>query len=1071
MFLQKLNCLLASLCLCFYVHGQTIAVSGVVLDQETQESLPGVSISLLGSTNGTLTNISGAFEMLLSKNDSLRFSYVGYEDQVYVYAGEPSLKIFLKAGLELEEVVVTALGLKRETKALGYAIESLDSKEIDQVKAVNFLDNLGAKFSGVQVNQGATGVGSSSQIIIRGASSFTNNNPLFVVDGVVLDNSTNFNVTNEAAAGFQEVDFGNGAMDVNPDDVASVSVLKGPAAAALYGTRASNGVVIIETKSATTKDAVEVQINSSLFIDRAFRLPQFQNKYGQGNSGEFEYVDGLGGGINDNITYSYGPELDAGINIPQFDSPVTLVDGSDVRGGDTQVHGGATIEASPFISRPNNVRDFYETGVTASDNIALAGGFEKGNYRLSFTRLNSESIIPGVDFNRKNVHAKLNFKLNEKWSVSSSINYVNSSSANRPGSAYGSENVNYALVAWLGRQTNVAAMEDYWQPGLEQVQQFSYNYTFFDNPYFTLFENRNSFGKDRLYGMLAADYQWSDKVSVKIRSGMDYFNEQRNFRRAYSSNRFRNGAYAEHDLFFREINADVLLNYRDRKGHVTWDLSLGGNRMHQAANNQQFQTLSLAQPGVYNFSNAAVPLEAFSFISNKKINSLYALLKLSYKDFMYVDVTARNDWSSALASASGAGNVSFFYPSVSSSFLLNKLIDLPRVFSFAKLRTSWAQVGNDTAPYQTSNVFESQTPFGGLPTFSNQNFIANENLKPELSSAIELGADLRFAEDRLRFDFTYYNSLTENQILSLPIAQSTGYEQQVINGGAVRSKGVEILMDFLPVRKKNFKWNSRFNLSHNKTRVETLPEGAEQITLGYNRVYDNVNQTAWFLVSEGSEVGDIWGTGYLKNEAGDFIIGDDGKFIVDNSLKLLGNANPDFILGWNNSFQFKAWTLAFGFDWRQGGEIVSRTQALAGVAGQLIETENRPEEGIVAEGVVNVGTIEAPIYEANAQAISAETYYRQFYDRNHEENNTLNASYLKLREFRLSYQIPTNTRWFSWTKSASVSFVARNVWAYSAIKHFDPEQLAVQGTGFVRGVEDMSYATTRSLGLSFSLQF
>lgn len=1071
MYLHKLCWFIASSLLSFTLFGQSQSVQGSILDQDHGTPLVGVSVLVAGSSQGTFSDESGAYNIQATQGDTLIFSYIGFITTRLVVKNESAIDVRLQSGLALKEVVVTALGLQREQKALGYAIQSLQSEDIDQVKSVNFLDNLGAKFAGVQINQGATGVGSSSRITIRGESSFTQNNPLFVVDGIPINNSTLFNATNEAASGFQEVDFGNGAMDINADDIASVSVLKGPGAAAIYGTRASNGVIVIETKDGSqSPGGLGVSFNVSSYVDEAFQLPVFQNKFGQGNNGEFRYVDGLGGGINDNITYSYGPQLDMGLLIPQYDSPVSLSNGQVVRGGDIAIHGGAEISPTPFVSRPNNLRDFYQTGSTNIQNLALNGAYERGSYRLSMSNLNSESIIPGVNYDRQNVQASLSFKPHERLSVRTKLHYIHAGSDNRPGSGYGSENINYALVAWLGRQTDLNPMRNYWQPGLENVQQFSYNYTFFDNPYFTLFENRNSFGRDRLIGSTSLQYDITQELSFMLRAGMDYSSELRQFRRAFSSNRFRKGAYAEQDLSYREINTDFLLRYEKQWGDFSLDASIGGNRMDQRAESQQIQTLSLAQPGIFNFSNAATPLESFVDQGRKRINSTYGLLKLGFRQTLFLDITGRNDWSTALANIDGADNTSFFYPSASASLILSKFMALPKAISFWKIRASWAEVGNDTAPYQTSNVFLSQTPFAGQPTFSHQNFIANQNLVPERTRALEFGTDLRFWDDRLQLDLTYYESETDNQILSLPIGQSTGYTQQIVNGGAVSSQGVELAVSAWPVYQSRFKWKTQLNFSRNVSTVKSLPDDVDQITLAYNRVYDNVNQTVWFIVSEGSRIGDIWGTGYLRNEAGEFVINQDGRFIVDNSLKKLGNYNPDFLLGWRNELTLNRLKIGFTFDWRQGGEIVSRTQSLAGVAGQLIETGNRPSEGIIAQGVVNIGSAENPSYAPNTTPISAEAYYRQFYDRNHEENNVLDASFLKLREFYFRYQFD-DLKGFQWAKGLALSLIGRNLFAISAIKHFDPEQLAVQGTQFVGGVEDMSYATTRSWGVSLSLDF
>ncbi|WP_179374653.1 SusC/RagA family TonB-linked outer membrane protein [Winogradskyella wichelsiae] len=1058
-------CLL--LCFCFFSNAQ-ITITGTVTEASSKTPLPFVNITS-NSGQGTTSSDDGTYTILVdSTTNKLTFSFLGFKTQTIEVGNQTIINIELQEdSAALDEVVITALGLERDTRELGYAVQAISSKKLTEVKTVNFLDNLQGKLAGVTVTQGATGVGSSSKITIRGEASFSNNNPLFVVDGVPINNETVFNFTNEAAAGFQEIDFGNGGMEVNPDDIGSVTVLKGPSAAALYGTRASNGVIVIETKNGKNKRGLGVSFNSSLFVESAFKLPDFQNSYGQGNSGEFEYVDGLGGGINDNITYSWGPRLDTGLLIPQFDSPVQLVNGSFVRGGDTALYDGLAITATPFTSNPDNLKDFYQTGVTTINNISISNGFDTGNYRLSFTDLGSESIIPGVNLDRQTISTKLNFNPSDKTKINASISYINSSSDNRPSNGYGSENANYSLVAWGPRSLNIQNLKNYWQPGLEGTQQYSFNYTFFDNPYFTLNENTNSFNRDRIFGNLSIKQELTKNLSVSLRTGMDYSTETRQLRRAYSSNRFSNGAYAEHDVMFREVNTDFLINYKNQFNNISVDVFLGGNRLNQIATTKQSQTVSLAQPGIFNLNNAASPIETFQFESEKRINSFYGITKLGYKDFLFLDITGRNDWSSGLATPFSVDGTSFFYPSVSSSFILSNVVELPNAVSFAKLRASVAQVGNDTRAYQTSGAFVSQTPYNSEPTFSDQDFIPNANLKPERTTSYEFGTDLRFLDNKLRLDFTYYNANTEDQIISLPVAISSGYNQQVVNGGNVNTQGVEIVLGITPIQTDNFNWNSTFNFATNRSVIKNLPQSDGRLTLAYSRIYDSANQTVWFQVEEGGRVGDFYGTGYLKNENDEFLIDDNGNYIADDNLKKIGNYNPDFTLGWSNNFNYKNWNMSFLFDWRQGGEIVSRTRALGNVGGQLAETSYRPDAGIVAQGVnVNTG-------QANTVAITAESYYRQFYDRNHEENNVYDASFLKLRQFAIGYTFDIKDGFLGLKEGAdiSLSLVGNNLFAITENPHFDPEQLAVQGNGFVSGVEDMSYATTRSIGFKAGFNF
>ncbi|WP_405575459.1 SusC/RagA family TonB-linked outer membrane protein [Winogradskyella sp. Asnod2-B02-A] len=1058
-------CLL--LCFCFFSNAQ-ITITGTVTEANSKTPLPFVNISS-SNGNGTISSDDGTYTIVVnSTTDKLTYTFLGFKTQTIEIGNQTIINIELQEdSAALDEVVITALGLERDTRELGYAVQAISSKKLTEVKTVNFLDNLQGKLAGVTVTQGATGVGSSSKITIRGEASFSNNNPLFVVDGVPINNETVFNFTNEAAAGFQEIDFGNGGMEVNADDIGSVTVLKGPSAAALYGTRASNGVIVIETKNGKNKRGLGISFNSSLFVDTAFRLPDFQNSYGQGNSGQFEYGDGLGGGINDNITYSWGPRLDAGLLIPQFDSPVQLPNGTFVRGGDTALYNGLDITATPFVSHPDNLKDFYETGVTTINNISVSNGFDSGNYRLSFTDLRSESIIPGVNLDRQTISAKLNFQPSEHTEINSSFSYINSNSDNRPSNGYGSENANYSLVAWGPRSLNIENLKNYWQPGLEGTQQYSFNYTFFDNPYFILNENTNSFNRDRVFGNISITQDLTKNLSVSLRTGMDYSTETRQLRRAYSSNRFSNGAYAEHDVMFREVNTDFLINYKNQFNNISVDVFLGGNRLNQIATTKQSQTVSLAQPGIYNLNNAASPIEVFQFESEKRINSFYGITKLGYKDFLFLDITGRNDWSSALATPFSVDGTSFFYPSVSSSFILSNVTELPHIISFAKLRASVAQVGNDTSAYQTSGAFVSQTPYNSEPTFSDQDFIPNANLKPESTTSYEFGTDLRFLDNRLRFDFTYYNANTKDQIISLPVAISSGYSQQVVNGGNVNTQGVEIVLGITPIQTDNFNWNSTFNFATNRSVIKNLPQSDGRLTLAYSRIYDSANQTVWFQVEEGGRVGDFYGTGYLKNENDEFLIDDNGNYIADDNLKKLGNYNPDFTLGWSNNFNYKNWNMSFLFDWRQGGEVVSRTRALGNVGGQLAETSYRPDSGIIAQGVnVNTG-------QANTVAITAESYYRQFYDRNHEENNVYDASFLKLRQFAIGYTFDIKDGFLGLKEGAdiSLSLVGNNLFAFTENPHFDPEQLAVQGNGFVSGVEDMSYATTRSIGFKAGFNF
>lgn len=1042
------------------------------LTDASDEPLIGATVLVEGTTVGTVTDLDGRYALEVPAGaERICFSYVGAGGpECIAYTGQASLDWQLTGGIDIGEVVVTALGLRRENAELGYALQQIDAREIADVPATNFLDNLAGQVAGVNVVSGPTGVGSSSLVSIRGEASFGINTPLYVVDGVPIDNRAAINVTDELAAGFQEVDFGGGTPEVSPYDVASVTVLKGPAAAALYGTRAANGVLIITTKPGGAEEGLGVEINSQTTFERPFRLPEFQNEFGQGRSGAFAYVDGAGAGVNDGITFSYGPRLDVGVRATQFDSPVRTADGRTVRAGDLALYdrATATVEETPFASQPDNLANLYQTGVTTLNNVALSQGFRGGDYRLSFTDLRSESYLPGVNLMRNNLAARLRFQPLEAVEVSAGVTYVNSRSDNRPASGYGSENLNYSMVAWLGRSTKLEPLRDYWQPGLEGRRQFTFNTSFFDNPFFILNENRNSFERDRLFGYLQAAVKLSPKLELRLRTGLDDQHEDRRLRRAFSSNRWADGAYAENAVNFQEHNTDLLLTYEDEIGRdVSFRVSGGANRLDQTADVQQTQAEALSSPGIYRLSNAAVPLVTFGQETRRRINSAYGLLSVGWRDQAYADLTGRNDWSSALATPDGRGEVSFFYPSVGLSWLAHKTLRLPASVSYVQLRGSFAQVGNDTDPYRTAGAFVPSTPVNGAPAFTDQLEIPATGLRPEIATAFEAGADVRLFDDMLGLDLTAYTQLNEDQILALPTPISSGYESRVVNGGAVRATGVEAVLSVRGLRLGPVGYEGRVNFNTARATVESLPAGVDQTTIAYSRVYNNPGQTVYYIAEEGGRIGDMYGTSYLRNEAGEYVVAADGNFIADNTLRKLGNYNPDFQVGLQNGFTFRRLRLDFLLDWRQGGEVVSRTQALAGYSGQLAETALRPEEGIIVPGVMNMGTPEAPDYVPNETAISPEAYYIQFYNREHEEHNTLDATFVKLREVQLSYRFDALD--VDWLQALDVALVGRNLAAWSpGIVHFDPEQFAVQGQRFVRGVEDMSYPTPRSLGVKIS---
>ena len=666
---------------------------------------------------------------------------------------------------------------------------------------------------------------------------------------------------------------------------------------------------------------------------------------------------------------SFGPRLNDGFLTPQFDAPSTGPLGESLRGGDVIPRAGAPIEATPWVAHPDNVEDFFETGRTWINSIAVSNHGESGFFRLSYTNLDNTGTIPNTDLRRHTVNLRAGYYVNDKLEVSTAVNYINASSDNRPGNGYGSENAMYTFL-FMGRQVNVRSMREYWQRGYEHTQQFSFNYRWFDNPYFTFFENTNAFDRDRLIGNIMVRYQFTDNLSLLVRTGLDYSNELRQFTRAFSSQRFPNGSYSENDVEFTERNSDFLLTYHNEWQPWSLKVSFGGNHLRQETGLRISMLPMLSIPGIYSFNNSAVPLEVYEFDTEKEINSLYGMARLGFRDWIYLDVTARNDWSSALASPAMSGKVSYFYPSASISINASEILEVPAFISYWKLRGSWAQVGNDTDPYRTSNVFATGEPYDAQPTATDQNQVANQDLRPEEITSFEVGTELTLFRNRLMLDLTYYNSLSKDQILTLPAASSSGYASRLVNGGSVRSRGIEALLEMVPVQHENFQWRTGFNFSRDRTWVEALPPEVERFTLGFSRVYETSSRTVFVQAIEGERMGNMYGTGLQRTPDGQVIHNADGLPQQDNELRLLGNYNPDFMLGVFNNFSFKGLNLGILLDWRQGGKFVSKTQLVGGTTGTLQETAFRPEGGIVGQGVVNTGTVEDPVYVQNTTPVN-----------------------------------------------------------------------------------------------------
>ncbi|MBZ9730872.1 SusC/RagA family TonB-linked outer membrane protein [Salegentibacter sp. JZCK2] len=1071
--------LFAGMALC-----QTINYTSTVIDNEKQP-VAFATVQELGSENYTTTDKNGEFSLETNSNNfTLRISSIGFEStEIKITSGVfPEEIIVQRSSESLDEVVVTALGIKKEKQALVSAVSKVNAEQLINVPQTNLINSLAGQVPGVQITNGSSGVGSSSRIVIRGENSLSGSNqPLFVVDGVPISNEqiTSDLVNNGA---LQEVDFGNGGSEISPDDIASISILKGAGSAALYGARAANGVVLISTKRGDREKGFGVSINSNFTVETLLTLPEYQNKYGLGSNGEYAFQNGVGGGVNDGGISSYGPQLDAGFMIPQFDSPSVDINGNPVRGGDiiarTLPDGSLTeITPTPWISRPDNVRDFFKTGITYQNNISINNSGESGSARLSYSNLRNEGILPNTDLKRDGIAVSLDQNLSEKLRVTTFVNYINTRSGNRPNLGYGYENVLYGFN-WTGRQTNIAALKDYWQAGQTGRQHFDINYLWLTNPYLTLFENTNSFEKNRVLGNVSVTYDLSENLSFKVRTGMDMYNDDREFRRSVSTNANPFGSYREDNIRFTEMNTDFLVTYKNEiNKRLDYTLTIGANRFDQKIHYAFAEASQLALPEIYTLANSRAPLKGSSENFNKRINSVYGTANLGFENELYIDLTYRNDWSSTLPKK----NNSFGYYSAGFSYVASNGFNLPEDISFLKFRLSAASVGNDTDPFQSRQIFQFNGNYGSNFRVTNENVLKNINLKPERLNAYEGGLEAWFLKGRIQFEASVYQNLSKDQIISRPISNASGFGRFNENGGKVRTRGLELMLSASPIKTSALTWNTSVNFSTFRSVVTELPEGVDQFVTATANIFNGGSNTVLYIARENGRVGDMYGTGFVQVDGQD-LYDTNGLPVQDGDLRLLGNYNPDFSMGFSNSFSYKNFDLNFLFDWRQGGTIVSRIKALGSTSGVLKETLLGREgggpntqfvdgNGIIGDGVVNIGTDENPQYTQNTTPVPASTFNNAYYDRGNEASALYDASYIKLRQVSIYYTFSKKTAKYIGVENLKLGLIGSNLLLFTENPHFDPELNAFQERNIVYGVDDFSYPSTRSFGVSLKTNF
>lgn len=1058
---------------------QVTTVRGIVTTEEDGEPVIGASVIVKGTSLGTVTDVNGRFELSGFPPSATRLliSYISLMAKEVAIA--PQVSVTLKSDTHLlDEVVVTALGISREKKALGYTAQEVKQNALVQGKDNNLLNSLSGKIAGVRITNTQGDVG-SSRIVIRGETSIAGENqPLFIVDGIPVDNSQ----LNARSSGR---DFKNAIADLNPEDIKTLTVLKGPNAAALYGARAAHGAIVITTKGGDKRQkGIGITLHSSTQVSFVATLPEFQNLFGQGAGGRFSYVDGKGAGVNDGVDESWGPRLDIGLLIPQFDSPLDA-DGNRV--------------ATPWVSHPNNVRGYFRMGISTNNGISVARGDDKYQFRVGYNYEKQVSIVPDAGTNKTNISLNTDYHLAKWIVVGATANYIVYTAPSLPGSATPSgsnvrSNSPMLQFLWFGRQVDTNSLKaDYTR---------NWNSSYYDNPFWSTSYNTQSQERHRLIGDLHAEFRLTDGLNVRFRTSTDWYNDRRKSKVKWGSAGAGSpyGSYAEDAYTVKENNTEVLATYI-KQLNKNWgiDALLGFNVRNKQYENNYQAAPRLAVADLYTLTNSRDPLTSSNDFYRLRQYGLYGSIQLDYRRWAFLNITGRNDWSSTLP----VDNNSYFYPSVTASVLLSEAFGWrSKAVNYLKIRGGWSQVGADANPYQLATVFTSETAFNGNPLQSSSTIGMNPNLKPEKTSSIEAGFEAAFWDNRLYLDFTYYKTDSRNQILKLATTAASGYTSQVRNAGHIRNRGYEIQLGAVPIQtSKGFRWNLDLNYGANSSKVVKLDD--EGLITSY-QLYSSGIQ---ILASVGEAYGTLFGTSYVRDANGNVVVDANGLPKISTTNKTLGKFTPDWTGGISNTFSYRSLSLSFLIDASVGGSIFSNTNKTGKYTGVLANTlsgrdaehgglwyytdamgnnvrlSESPsysvssdglyyaqvngqstrvyQDGIMVEGVTESGS-------KNEEVVSAEKYYHRIYSI--AEANVYDASYVKLREVALSYRLPRLWTQKLHLQEASVTLTGRNLWTiYKSVPNIDPESALT--TGNAQGVEAYSLPTTRSFGVNLSVKF
>lgn len=862
---------------------QVTTVRGIVTTEEDGEPVIGASVIVKGTALGTVTDVNGRFELsgLPPSATRLLISYISLMAKEVAIA--PQVSVTLKSDTHLlDEVVVTALGISREKKALGYTAQEVKQNALVQGKDNNLLNSLSGKIAGVRITNTQGDVG-SSRIVIRGETSIAGENqPLFIVDGIPVDNSQ----LNARSSGR---DFKNAIADLNPEDIKTLTVLKGPNAAALYGARAAHGAIVITTKGGDKRQkGIGITLHSSTQVSFVATLPEFQNLFGQGAGGRFSYVDGKGAGVNDGVDESWGPRLDIGLLIPQFDSPLDA-DGNRV--------------ATPWVSHPNNVRDYFRMGISTNNGISIARGDDKYQFRVGYNYEKQVSIVPDAGTNKTNISLNTDYHLAKWIVVGATANYIVYTAPSLPGSATPSgsnvrSNSPMLQFLWFGRQVDTNSLKaDYTR---------NWNSSYYDNPFWSASYNTQSQERHRLIGDLHAEFRLTDGLNVRFRTSTDWYNDRRKSKVKWGSAGAGSpyGSYAEDAYTVKENNTEVLATYI-KQLNKNWgiDALLGFNVRNKQYENNYQAAPRLAVADLYTLTNSRDPLTSSNDFYRLRQYGLYGSIQLDYRRWAFLNITGRNDWSSTLP----VDNNSYFYPSVTASVLLSEAFGWrSKAVNYLKIRGGWSQVGADANPYQLATVFTSETAFNGNPLQSSSTIGMNSNLKPENTSSIEAGFEAAFWDNRLYLDFTYYKTDSRNQILKLATTAASGYTSQVRNAGHIRNRGYEIQLGAVPIQtSKGFRWNLDLNYGANSSKVVKLDD--EGLITSY-QLYSSGIQ---ILASVGEAYGTLFGTSYVRDANGNVVVDANGLPKISTTNKTLGKFTPDWTGGISNTFSYRSLSLSF----------------------------------------------------------------------------------------------------------------------------------------------------------------